>query len=469
MNITLYSDFTKRRNSTKQPTGGVTKSVALKDNTSHLHPSFLLSSVDWNWNYLTWGTGRHYYVTDIVQEANNLFRVDCQIDVLATFKTQIGNYTTLIARAASDQNYNVVDSLYPAKTVPITKRVQISNPGVFTTDFKSGTFLIGTSGRGGQKVYVMNWSQATAAMEAMFPLLSQTFNAWADSAFNTAVMGGSASATQYVTFYRWIPIPYSVAANLTPSANTFYVGSWNLCDGVILTGPIHYVNNQINYGIYSQSVTFPARDDSGARGKWEYLTPFANYSIYAPPFGLITIDPAYLISAGRSIVFDLMIEFLSGNATLRIYYNTDQSGPKMQGLYTHNLACDLRQAGSSVNIGGVLGGAAGALMSYAKEDYVGVASGVASAASSALPSVSAVGSGGSGPTADMGENWYAYATYFDPIDENQAELGRPLGEVVQISSLSGYVKTAKAQLAIPGHTEEMEEVNSLLDAGIFYE
>ena len=69
----------------------------------------------------------------------------------------------------------------------------------------------------------------------------------------------------------------------------------------------------------------------------------------------------------------------------------------------------------------------------------------------------------------MAENWYAYATYFDPIDENQAELGRPLAEVKTISTLSGFVQCADAKLAIPGHAEEMVEVNTLLNSGIFYE
>ena len=468
MNIILYSGFYKRRNSTKQPSGGTAFTVALKENTSMMRPHFLIHTVDWSWNYAQWGP-RYYYVTDIVSESNNLFRVECELDTLATFRADIGAYSTLISRASADQNYDVVDSIYPSKTVPITKRVQISNPGIFTTNFSSGTFLVGSSGKRGFRVYVLNYSQATAAMSALFPQNAMTLTDWLDSAINTATMGGSASATQFITFYRWLPLQYSTISALTSSANEFYVGPWNMCDGVILSGPIHYVSGAINYGVFSTSVTFPARDDNGSRGKWEYLAPFASYSIYAPPFGLIPIDAAYLISAGRSISFDLTVEFLSGNATLRLYYNIGSSGPKMQGVYTHNLSCDLRQAGGSINVGGILGGAASAVAAYFKEDYVGMGASIASAASATIPSTSAVGGGGSGPTADMGENWYAYATYFDPIDEDRAELGRPLAEIKQISTLGGFVQTAAAKLAIPGHAEEMVEVNNMLNSGIFYE
>lgn len=468
MNVTFYSGFSKRRNSTKQPSGGTSKSVVLKENTSEMRPAFVLSSVDWSWNYASWG-GRYYYVNDIVSEGNNLFRVECALDSMATFKSEIGAYSTLISRSSADQNYNVVDSLYPSKTVPITKRVAVSNPGIFTTNFSQGTFLVCTSGKWGMRVYVLSYTQASAAMAALFPQNAMTLNAWLDATFNTATMGGSASATQFITFYKWLPLQYSTIAGLTNSANEFYVGPWNMCDGSILSGPIHYVSGGINYGVFSTSVTFPARDDNGSRGKWEYLAPFAQYSIYAPPFGLIPIDAAFMVSSGRSITFDLMVEFLSGNATLRVYYTTGQSGPKMLGVYTHNLASDMRQAGGSVNIGGIIGGAASAVASYMKSDYVGVGASIASAASSSIPTTSAVGGGGAGPTADMGETWYAYATYFDPIDENKAELGRPLAEIRTISSLGGYVQCADPSLAIPGHVEEMNEVNAMLGSGFFYE
>ena len=163
MNVTFYSGFAKRRNSTKQPSGGTSKSVVLKENTSEMRPAFVLSSVDWSWNYASWG-GRYYYVNDIVSEGNNLFRVECALDSMATFKSQIGAYSTLISRASADQNYDVVDSIYPSKTVPITKRVQIPNPGIFTTNFSEGTFLIGASGKRGLRVYVMNYIQANATL-----------------------------------------------------------------------------------------------------------------------------------------------------------------------------------------------------------------------------------------------------------------------------------------------------------------
>ena len=43
MVIECYSGFQKKPNSTKQPSGGSTKTVRLKDNCSVLNPVFLLN------------------------------------------------------------------------------------------------------------------------------------------------------------------------------------------------------------------------------------------------------------------------------------------------------------------------------------------------------------------------------------------------------------------------------------------
>ena len=98
MTVTFYPGFKKRRNSTKQADGSggsASFPVRLKENTSMMRPVFMISTVNWNWNYASWD-GRFYYVIDIVSQANEYFEVHCELDVLATFKTDIGNYTTLL-------------------------------------------------------------------------------------------------------------------------------------------------------------------------------------------------------------------------------------------------------------------------------------------------------------------------------------------------------------------------------------
>ena len=65
MNIYVWSNFTKKRNSTLQPTGGTSKTVHLKEQTSIEKPSFILAEPMPNYNYVQ-AFGNYYFVTDII-------------------------------------------------------------------------------------------------------------------------------------------------------------------------------------------------------------------------------------------------------------------------------------------------------------------------------------------------------------------------------------------------------------------
>ena len=462
MNVTFYSGFSKRRNSTKRPTGGTTKSVVLKENTSLMRPAFVVSSVTWAWNYCT-AWQNYYYITDIVAEANGLFRVECELDVMATFKVSIGAYTTLISRAASDDNLDVMDTIYPAKTGPETKRVQISNSGIFTGTITDGTVVMGTVGNDGQHFYVMSWTRFSSVCYWLFPALGMDFGTWALLEAGQALAGGNNTLLQSITLLKWLPITYSsISGLLTATADT-HIGNWTM----------PHANSEVTGSAIGQIlgtlITFPARDDAGARGKWLYTSPFAEYSVYIPPFGLINVDGNYLLKSGRQITADIMAEIVTGNVTLRLYYALGNSAPKMIGVYNANVGLDMRAGGGVANLGGIASGIGGAVASAISDNYMGAAASLASAARSFIPQGSQIGGGVSGPTPDIAQPWFAYATYYDPIDENNTELGRPLGEVKTISSLSGYVQCANAQLALMGHEEEMVKVNGILNSGFFYE
>lgn len=463
MTVQFVGNFSKRRNSTKQPVSGTSKTVVLKEGTSMMKPAFLLSSALYTWNYAIWD-GRYYYITDIVAESNTLFRVECELDVMATFKSAIGNYSTMIARAASDQDFDVVDSIYPAKTRPITKRTAISNPGIFTTNRSSGCYIIGTIGGAGQHFYVFTPGAFALFCIKLFPQLSvSNIDTWIETQISQATVGGLGTILQNIVLMKWLPVAYSSVSALLTSVSSVKIGNF------VVEASAGELSANTTIQLLGTLIQFPDRDDAGARGRWLYLSPFASYSVYIPPFGMINVDPAFIPGAGRELVADIMCEVVSGNVTLRLYYSTGYSGPKMIGVYNANVSQDLRAGGSSANVGGVVGGLVGAAAAYAADSSGGIISGIASAVSSATPSVSQVGGGVSGPSPDLGSTWYAYATYFDPIDEDQAEFGRPLGEVKAINTLSGYVKCANASLAIPGHVEEMSEINGILNSGFFYE
>ena len=373
MTATFFSGFSKRKNSTKQPSGGTAFNVVLKENTSLMRPAFLVSSVNWSWNYAS-AFGNYYYITDIVAVSNNTFRVECALDEMATFKSAIGAYSTLIARASADQNYDVIDNMYPAKTRPITKRTAISNPSLYTTNRNSGCYVIGVIGGNGQEFFVLTYSEFAIFLAAIMPpLTGYTLGQWLDAQITQAPAGGLSSILQNIVLLKWLPLNYSLISSRLERVSSCMIGNF------IVSCPLGRLYGDTTAQILGTTITFPDRDDNGARGRWLYTAPFANYSVYIPPFGLISIDPAYITSAGREIVADIMAEYISGTVTLRLYYSTSHSGPKMIGVYNANVSQDLKAGGSDANMIGALGGVAGAIGAIATENYGALATSIASA------------------------------------------------------------------------------------------
>lgn len=107
VNMTFYTNnFNKRENSTKQPTGGTAIGVVFKDafsilgGTVKLRVPFFMAKT-----FVAASYDIHYYkVVDVVCITNDMVEVTLELDVLATYKTKIASYTSLIERSPSPDN-----------------------------------------------------------------------------------------------------------------------------------------------------------------------------------------------------------------------------------------------------------------------------------------------------------------------------------------------------------------------------
>ena len=120
MLVNLYS-FEKKKNSTKQPlisSATTLTSVQLKDETSIMNPVLLVNPsnsalpspfVPSGFNYANIPSfGRYYYISDWTWK-NGIWECTLNVDVLASFKTAIGNTSAYVERSASMYDSNVVD------------------------------------------------------------------------------------------------------------------------------------------------------------------------------------------------------------------------------------------------------------------------------------------------------------------------------------------------------------------------
>ena len=90
MNITVWKNFKKRKNSTLQPanTGTTISNVRLKDNCNFENPVFLLNQIDFDINYIQ-AFGKYYYVESIDILSADHAAYNCTMDLLASYKSDI--------------------------------------------------------------------------------------------------------------------------------------------------------------------------------------------------------------------------------------------------------------------------------------------------------------------------------------------------------------------------------------------
>ena len=155
MIIKLFT-FSKRTNSTKRPTlsSADDYTCTFIDNTSIMSPVIRIkapantSMYAYNYAYISM-FDRYYYISDIVYGLGT-WTISMRIDVLASYKTQIGNSSHYIERASYDHNPFVIDSLYPIQTnqsLTIVKPDKVGDyyPSIFGTTITPG-YVVGLIG-----------------------------------------------------------------------------------------------------------------------------------------------------------------------------------------------------------------------------------------------------------------------------------------------------------------------------------
>ena len=177
MNITFYN-FSKRDNSTKQPTGGTVISCELKSQTTIIAPSIVIKnapsglSTAWNYCYIP-DFSRYYFITNWTW-LNGVWEIACSVDVLASFKGEIGNTSAYIIRSASRYNGDILDSFYPASTSCGIVKQQFAQQFIYHTYIANGSFILGVINSlnnaqfGAITYYALTLSQLSDMLQYLF-------------------------------------------------------------------------------------------------------------------------------------------------------------------------------------------------------------------------------------------------------------------------------------------------------------
>lgn len=451
MNITCYSGFSKKPNSTKQPTGGTSKSVVLKQPTSVLNPVFIIEGYNLAWNYIQWGV-RYYYVDDIVIVHNNIAEYHCSTDVMATYKNDIGASSQYILRSASAYNGRIVDNYYPALALNTHEAEMITSP----FDKSAGCYVIGMQGKGsgGNGGAVTYYKGNAASVKALVNyMLSGGYEV---TEISEQLLKCIFNPLQYIVSCMWFPFD-------VPTMNgDIDCGWWNVeVSGLARVSTLEWGTNF--------TIPIPKHPKTAARGQYLNLLPYARYLLEAGPWGIIPLDNFNLLD-DTSLYCDYKVDLMTGSGRLNIQYRDKLA---YQSIYTTQIGVPVQLGQNMLNQGALMGSANGAvntITSAISGDVGGMLfnglGAIGNAANATQPISSSLGSNG---TMAFHNAFGILADFLDVADDNIVENGRPLCAVRTVSTLSGYMICENADLDTGASPAEKETILSNLNGGFYYE
>lgn len=463
--VNLYT-LNKRDNSTKRPTGsGTSFDCVLKHGSGIMRPSISLNlgltndPSQYNYAYIS-AFERYYFIEEWYFE-NALWTASLKIDVLATYKTEIGSSSLYIMRASGASDGSITDLLYPAKTGCSFSSDTKTNP------WTSSVFVIGVVNKsaafGSLNYYAMSAGQLAVMCAQMMDAeqIITTANGFNLTDASQALQLSLVDPIQYVKTCIMLPV------SITDISSTGSTGTVDVFNFTALATGTKILPASRIYKSYT--FTIPQHPDTSARGNYVNSAPFTNLTLTIPPFGCIDIDTSVTANA-TSLNVEVEVDPISGKGILVVKCN----GIILNRLESQiGVPISLSQVtrdyiGAATSAAGAVGGAIGGFMSGGIGGAaLGAASGIGNAIQSMMPRAQTVGSTGAF-VSNRGE-FRLDAQFFRPIADDNTHNGRPLCQVRRIDTLSGYMIIQDGDVTINGTSAEDREIRSYLEGGFYYE
>lgn len=468
-----FYKFSKKENSTARPTGsGNALGIEIKSASSIFFPYIVVNrgastaAPGYNYCYIS-NFERYYWITEWVWN-DGLWEASLKCDVLATYKSVIGNENLYALRAAYSYDGSIPDTLYPAKagcsfnSNALSANRPWGNPmaGVYVLGLVSKDADFGSI----DYVIMSRANIKTFITDILTNAISDPINQFDINDASYALQAALIDPMQYIKSCTYIPFTTSeLSSNLTTDS-TVAVWSWEF--------PIanYKVNYASPYYSYSGTIDIPKHPQAGSRGQYVNQAPFTNLTLFAPPFGAFDLDTTSLVGA-TSLTLNVQIDLPTGlgiltvsNGSITLQKIEAQIGVPVQLSQVIN-----DYAGAAITAAQGIAGAVGSAFSGNIGGAVSslVTGAIGSATAALYPKAQSIGSGGS--YAQLMGVWQICAQFFNVVDDDITHNGRPLCQVIQPKNIPGYILIQDGDVAIDGTQEESQEIKKYLETGFFYE
>lgn len=471
-----FYTFSKRANSTKIP-GDLADfefSCELMDGSGLLKPTIILKPPinPQNLSYAKIVEFDRFYFVDNWRFLRGLWEADLTVDVLGTYRTEIGNMTCMINRSSFAQNGRIPDPAAVSE-VGVSYAVETNTNNPFAASIANGFYVVGVINNDDNSVGAVSYYVMT---NAQFRTFSAKLLSSADYLGNISDISEQLTKVLfnpfgYIASCVWIPVQPPTSGNVT----SIPVGWWEIA------ATAAKLSATVRSG-GTLTISVPKHPDALERGYWLLAEPYSQYYLDFQPFGAVTIPAAALVDCDF-LQFNWTVDCITGEGTLRIGANAltetvgycnvlrSQVGVPVQiansamGLVA--AGAEALESGVDTLLGAKFDSPAGNWFDRLENAVMTTAKGVGAYMLSKVSPLQSLGSNG------------AYTAGFFPVRltgtfsriaaQNNDEMGRPLCEVRKISTIPGYVEIASPQFAGGCTDIERDTVNRLLMGGAYYE
>jgi len=467
----------KARNSTRVPStteGHITETICyLKDPTSIIKPTLIIQGADstfegkqfpdYNYCYIK-DFHRYYFITNVTSISALVWQIDCEVDVLATYRKEILATKAFVMYAQSSYNSMLPDSRL-AKSVSST---DINSSIEFTPYSKMGTYVLNVVGHGtsGQNGFTATYAMTAAQLKALGDKLT-------DQSIWESLKKQLDNPLDYILNCVWMPIDLSL---ISGSSSTIWLGNYDTgISGKLISGTTVDAN-------FFLIIDLPYHDElSTTYSDYRNTEPYTECRVFLPGVGLVQLPLIRILKSGANrptIYIDLTIDITTGEC-LYLIKDFDKKGMIMTVSGTFGV--DVPVASQTSNAIGALSGIgasigavamAAALPETATAALVGAgiaaAGSVVSTATSVSQQFSHIKGGLGGRVgAEANANIVLTVSYWKISDTPSnclSTIGLPLFKTVTLGSLSGLVKCSgawvKAECTDTEHQMIAQYVNS---------
>ena len=488
-----FGTFSKRRNSTKQPTTlSDQRTVTLKDSCSQDRPVFICTGNNFNYNYCMWDN-KYYFIDEVTSLKNNLIEIKCILDPLATYKTEILASTQFVSYSSQSGS-----TWLPDTRIPICKNETVSSSSASMSSLynTNGFYVLSVVGKDGCDLWAIDFYHLAQLLDRV--------NDWSDDIIDDVLNGNYPWSGGQAAVYDFSSVESALESFGKMNALTGVVGNAyaaapsciRSCIWVpFFASPFVSGSGQIYLGQFETQVNTFKCVSSPVTGAVSVSIPwqFSDWRrsvceevyLYLPLVGMISIPSdeivnesaitiewsatatdgciAYRVSAGSQV-----IGTFGANAAVNHPIGISQqasAGEIVQTAFagaekTVNAAINSSISPLSASAAGI-----GVVMTGVETSY-DVANVTMSRHNSCIGGIG----GGAGTGLSLSAKCFtvAHPTIIAPADMKDT-MGLPTMQPMSLASLTGFCQCANAHVEAPATAGELDAIDYYLNSGFFIE